>query len=129
MLSSKAPGTDGIQALFYQNHWHIIGESVCKMVKEAFANPALQICTRFMRPLIPKKENPEMLKEFRPISLCKCNLKDNIEDDCQSFEKASEQVNWQPSVLIAGRHSCDYSGRKEDIVVIIVEKEVIHSMQ
>ena len=32
----KAPGLDGFHALFYQNQWSVVGQSLCSMVRDAF---------------------------------------------------------------------------------------------
>ena len=67
----KAPGPDGLHALFFQSQWSIIGDLVCRVVKDVFKDPMrVQEINETLLVLIPKVENPEMLKEFRPISLC-----------------------------------------------------------
>ena len=32
----KAPGTDGLHAIFYQSQWHIVGSSFCRFVNDIF---------------------------------------------------------------------------------------------
>jgi hypothetical protein len=72
----KAPGPDGLPALFYQKYWHIVGVEV--------QNLALSILNRNGDPrdinktflvLIPKGKNPSSPKDFRPISLCNVVMK------------------------------------------------------
>jgi hypothetical protein len=67
----KAPGPDGFPAGFYQKSWSIVGDSVHRFVIDVWQNPSLvadvnhtDIC------LIPKINNPEYIRQFRPISLC-----------------------------------------------------------
>jgi len=67
----KAPGPDGFPAGFYQKSWGIVGKSVSDFVRIVWHNPQLlkdinytDIC------LIPKVDQPEHIKQFRPISLC-----------------------------------------------------------
>jgi hypothetical protein len=67
----KAPGPDGMPAIFYKRFWDVVGEKV--------TNEVLQILNGGQFPegwnettivLIPKVRNPEQLKDLRPISLC-----------------------------------------------------------
>lgn len=39
MGAFKAPGVDGLQVGFYQTQCHIVGDTVCKLIMEAFENP------------------------------------------------------------------------------------------
>ncbi|PNX94494.1 ribonuclease H, partial [Trifolium pratense] len=67
----KAPGPDGFPAGFYQKSWNIVGNSVCDFVKHIWYNPLLLRevnCTDIC--LIPKVDQPEHIRQFRPISLC-----------------------------------------------------------
>ena len=56
---------------FYQNLWHIIGDSVVLAVLDFLNNGnMLSDINNTNIVLIPKVQNPESLSEFRPISLC-----------------------------------------------------------
>ena len=68
---TKAPGPDGMSAIFYQKYWDIVGNSVSNMVLNVLNNnlPILEI-NKTNISLIPKKNNPSRMSEFRPISLC-----------------------------------------------------------
>ncbi|KAF7827191.1 ribonuclease H [Senna tora] len=37
----KAPGPDGFQAIFFHSQWHIVGKSVCSLIKNIFTETAL----------------------------------------------------------------------------------------
>ena len=67
----KAPGPDGMAPIFYQSYWHIVGNDITTAVLACLKDGSLlkkinhtHIC------LIPKVQNPESVKDFRPISLC-----------------------------------------------------------
>lgn len=67
----KAPGPDGMPALFYKKFWDITGKDVVREVKTLINGgdmPESWNDTTVV--LIPKVPNPEKLKDLRPISLC-----------------------------------------------------------
>ena len=71
MGPTKAPGPDGMNALFYQKFWHIVGNNVSSAVLE-FLNFGIMIpeinYTHLV--LIPKIKSPEKMTNFRLFSLC-----------------------------------------------------------
>ena len=66
----KAPGPDGMNPLFYQHFWPIVGDYVTKCVLD-FLNlgvtPVKFNETHII--LIPKVKSPKKISEYRPISL------------------------------------------------------------
>uniref|UniRef100_A0A2N9IE82 Reverse transcriptase domain-containing protein n=1 Tax=Fagus sylvatica TaxID=28930 RepID=A0A2N9IE82_FAGSY len=71
MSPLKAPGPDGLPPLFYHKYWHLIGEEVTKAVLTCLnTGKILRAINHTYITLIPKVQNPEVVMDFRPISLC-----------------------------------------------------------
>lgn len=67
----KAPGPDGMSALFYQHYWSTMNRALIDMVQHFFRTGYLlkQINHSFIV-LLPKVDHPVKIEQFRPISLC-----------------------------------------------------------
>lgn len=69
--NGSAPGADGMTALFFQKYWDIIGVHITAEVQEFFRTGSFPVDWNFTQIcLIPKKLNPRLMTEMRPISLC-----------------------------------------------------------
>ena len=67
----KALGPDGINALFYQKFWHVVGDTVVLAMLDFLNNGnMLPKINHTNIVLIPKNRNPVKISDFRPISLC-----------------------------------------------------------
>jgi hypothetical protein len=67
----KAPRPDGFPAGFYQHSWDTVGTSVCDFVKNVWRTPSgIAMVNQTDICLIPKVDQPELVSQFRPISLC-----------------------------------------------------------
>ena len=76
MHPEKAPGPDGMVALFYHKFWDILKEDLTLMVNKFIFDGTManglndtNIC------LIPKTLKPNEMSQFRPISLCNVSYK------------------------------------------------------
>ncbi|KAJ6888484.1 hypothetical protein NC652_029532 [Populus alba x Populus x berolinensis] len=67
----KSPGLDGLNPKFYQHFWSIIGADICVACRGWLANKEFPPLLRdTLLVLIPKCDNPQMMKELRLIALC-----------------------------------------------------------
>lgn len=70
MALSKAPSSDGVQAMFYQRYWDIIGEDTINMCLGVLNNGEdISPINHTFITLIPKVPKPTRMSEFRVISL------------------------------------------------------------
>ena len=66
---NKAPGPDGFTSKFFKASWNIIGDDVCRAVKEFFTSgKLLGELNNTIISLVPKIKNPSKVTDYRPIA-------------------------------------------------------------
>lgn len=74
--NDKAPGPDGFNNLFFRKAWSIIKEDMYRLCRDFFSHHAdIKSINSSYITLVPKKDNPEGVNDFRPISLLNSSLK------------------------------------------------------
>ena len=118
----KAPGVSGLHAISYQTQWHIVGESFCKAIKEAFQTQSIPAeVNRTVLVLIPKTEQPISLRIYRPISLFTVTYKTIIKIIANRLQELlPDLIGPHQTSFVPGRHITEN---------IIVAQEIIHSMR
>lgn len=68
--SLGSPSPSGFPALFFQNHWSIVGDNVVAAVLELLnSRTGFQSINQTFITLIPTKKSPLLVANFKPISL------------------------------------------------------------
>lgn len=76
MKPNKSLGPKGIPPVFIPKNWHLLGKDICEAVHSFFSNGhMLSEMNKTYITLIPKKDKPENVTQFRPISLCNSTYK------------------------------------------------------
>ncbi|GKC44614.1 RNA-directed DNA polymerase, eukaryota, reverse transcriptase zinc-binding domain protein [Tanacetum coccineum] len=68
---NKAPGPDGYTSKFFKATWSIVGNDVCKDVKEYFrSGKLLGEINATLISLVPKMKAPTKVSDYRPTACC-----------------------------------------------------------
>lgn len=118
----KAPGPNGMSAIFYQFHWSTMKDELIAMVPHFFRTDfLLKQLNHTLIVLLAKVDHPTKIEQYRSISLC------NVA--CKVILKVfSSRLKWVLNKIISPYRAAFVPGRaiQENI---IVGQEVLHSMK
>ncbi|XP_019167626.1 PREDICTED: uncharacterized protein LOC109163328 [Ipomoea nil] len=122
MTPCKALGPNGFTAGFYQKAWSIVGGSLLKLVQKFFEDGFLPEGTNdtFISP-IPKVDNLEVVKQFRPIGLCNVHYKLITKSMTSRMKNISRKL--------VGQNQTSFVPGRSITENILVYQEVLHSMR
>ena len=76
LKENKSPGSDGLPIEFYKQFWHLLNVHMISIFNEAFDNEKLSDSqNQGILTLLHKKGDPQLLKNYRPISLLNTDYK------------------------------------------------------
>ena len=120
MKSNSTPGPDGLNAAFYKSAWPWIKEDVLKVINDFYSSKTMHTdINQTYITLIPKKIQPTIPQDFRPISLC------NVIYKIISKSLANRIKPHLPNCIHQGQ-SAFVTGRNISANIIITQ-EIIHS--
>ena len=105
MNPTKAPGPDGLLAIFFQKIWDIIGEDITKAALHILNEGGVMgSWNATLITLIPKIQHPTTVKNFRPISICTVLYKIVSRSITNKFRLILDDVIGDPqSAFVPGR--------------------------
>lgn len=118
----KAPGPDGLPAVFFQNHWSCVGTAISEFVLNVFRTGVVpeQMNTSLIC-LLPKQHQPTDISQFRPICLSNVVIKIISKVIANRVKRIIGDLvgEWQ-AAFVPHRQASDN---------IIVAQELLHTMR
>ena len=106
LAESRAPGTDGLPAEFYKVFWNDISDLFLNSINYAYRSGQLSVTQRRgIIKLIPKKNaEPNLIKNWRPISLLNCDYKIAAKAIANRFKQVIPNIiNYDQTGFLKGR--------------------------
>ncbi|KAJ8441878.1 hypothetical protein Cgig2_034137 [Carnegiea gigantea] len=101
----KSPGLDGYNSTFYKASWGSLGHLICSTIRELFSTGEMSSFygeTKLV--ILPKVQNPERAKDFRPISCCNMIYKCIIKLLCTRLKEVLPMIiNPSQGAFVKGR--------------------------
>ncbi|GKE60209.1 RNA-directed DNA polymerase, eukaryota, reverse transcriptase zinc-binding domain protein, partial [Tanacetum coccineum] len=113
---NKAPGPDGYTSHFFKKSWDILGDEVCKVVREFFnTGRILSEINSTVIALVPKIHTPAKVSNYRPIACC------NVLYKCLS-KVLTERIKKYHGKLVSQNQSAFIPNRQiQDNILIFQE--------
>ena len=106
MECNKTPGSDGLPAEFYEVFWSDISNLFLNSINYAYRSGLLSVTKRRgIIKLIPKKDaEPNLIKNWRPISLINCDYKIVAKAIANKFKQVIPNIiNYDQTGFLKGR--------------------------
>ena len=106
MECNKTPGSDGLPAEFYKVFWSDISNLFLNSINYAYRSGLLSVTKRRgIIKLIPKKDaEPNLIKNWRPISLLNCDYKIVAKAIANKFKQVIPNIiNYDQTGFLKGR--------------------------
>lgn len=118
----KAPGSDGIQAIFYHSQWETISHKIMNVVHNVFIAPQRngELNENFLT-LIHKSDEVANMKQFRAIGLCNASYK--------IITKMIARRIRDFLTKLACPAQCAFVPKRRSHDNIVVAQEIFHSMR